>query len=123
MKDETSSPMGLRCVVEPDRERVVVRPIGEIDLATVGAVERPLDELWGRGFRAIDLDLRWVPFMDSTGLRLIIRYSQRAEEDGVALRVDVLPGGPVHRLLEVTATLELLPVRLSGPAIDGLAAG
>jgi anti-sigma B factor antagonist len=112
-----TSPLGLRCEVEPDRERVVVRPVGEIDLATVGVVEAPLAELWTTGFAEIVLDLRWVSFMDSTGLRLIIRRCQMAEEDGKALRVDVDEASQVHRLLELTGLLDLLPITLlpAGP--------
>ena len=113
MKDLT--PLGLRCLVEPDRERVVVRPIGEIDLATVGLVEAPLRELWASGFDAVVLDLREVPFMDSTGLRLVIHETRLAEQDGKALRVEIAEGGAVHRLLEVTGMLDHLPVTVIGP--------
>jgi anti-sigma B factor antagonist len=103
---------GLRCDIEPDRERVIVRPVGEIDLATVGAVEAPLSELWASGFTRIVLDLRWVSFMDSAGLRLVIRFGRRAQEEGVDLRVIVVEGEAVHRLLEITAMLGVLPVEL-----------
>jgi stage II sporulation protein AA (anti-sigma F factor antagonist) len=104
---------GLRCEIEPDRDRVIVRPYGEIDIATVGAVEAPLDELRSSGFQTVVLDLRWVPFMDSTGLRLILRQCQHAEQDGTALRVEVTEGGAVHRLLSLTGVLDVLPVSLS----------
>jgi anti-sigma B factor antagonist len=110
MKD--TPPIGLRCEVEPDRERVVVRPIGEIDLATVGVVEAPLIELRTTGFAEIVLDLRWVSFMDSTGLRLVLRHCRMAEQDGKALRVDVGEASQVHRLLELTGMLDLLPITL-----------
>jgi anti-sigma B factor antagonist len=113
VKDLT--PHGLRCLVEPDRERVVVRPIGEIDLATVGVVEAPLCELRTSAVAEIVLDLRQVPFMDSTGLRLVIHQTRLAEQDRRALRIDVAEGGAVHRLLEVTAMLEHLPVRVAPP--------
>jgi anti-anti-sigma factor len=107
----------LRCEIEPDRDRVIVRPYGEIDIATVAAVDAPLEELHGSGFTTIVLDLRWVPFMDSTGLRLILRQCQRAEQDGTTLRVDVTEGGAVHRLLSLTGVLDVLPVSLmpAGP--------
>jgi anti-sigma B factor antagonist len=102
----------LRCEVEPDRDSVTVRPVGEIDLATVGPIEARLDELWASGFRKIVLDLRRVSFMDSAGLRLVIGHNRRAEQDGAALRVEVAEGGAVHRLLQMTATLGLLSVTL-----------
>jgi anti-anti-sigma factor len=102
---------GLRCNVEPDRERVIVRPVGEIDLASVGVVEGPLTDLLASGFAALVLDLRGVTFMDSTGLRLLMRTARRAEADGVDLAIEIDPAGPVHRLLELTAVLPLLPIR------------
>jgi anti-sigma B factor antagonist len=108
-------PLGLRCLVEPDRERVVVRPIGEIDLATVGLVEAPLRELRTTGFDEVVLDLCQVPFMDSSGLRLVIQQTRLAEQDGKALRIEIAEGGAVHRLLEVTAMLDHLQVTVVGP--------
>jgi anti-sigma B factor antagonist len=111
VKDLT--PLGLRCLVEADDARVVVRPIGEIDLATVGVVEAPLCELRTGAVGEIVLDLRQVPFMDSTGLRLVIHQTRLAEQDGRVLCIDVAEGGAVHRLLEVTAMLEHLPVRVA----------
>jgi anti-sigma B factor antagonist len=111
--DQTSTP-GLRCEIEPDRDRVVVRPMGEIDLATVGVVETPLNELWGTGFTTIVLDLRWVSFMDSTGLRLLIRQCQRAEQDGAALEVSVAGDGAVHRLLHLAGLVDRLPITVQG---------
>ncbi|HWH95959.1 MAG TPA: STAS domain-containing protein [Baekduia sp.] len=113
MKDNTPY-RGLRCHVEPDRDRVIVRPVGEIDLATVGVVDAPLGELWDSGFTAIVIDLRWVPFMDSTGLRMLVRWSRRAQEDGVDLRIEVPDDSQVHRLFELTAMLDALPLVTGG---------
>ena len=64
----------------------------------------------------IVLDLRWVPFKDSTGLRLLIRHRERARAEDATLRIDIAPGGAVHRLLELTGTLELLPIRACAAA-------
>jgi anti-sigma B factor antagonist len=102
------APQGLRCHIEPDRERVVVRAVGEVDLATVGLLDAPLTELRASGFTQIAIDLRAVTFMDSTGLRLLVRWRRRAQEDGFDLQIDVDPDGPVHRVLELTGLLDVL---------------
>ena len=88
----------------PDRRRVLVVPRGELDLATVDAVSREIDELVARGFEQIVIDLRGVSFMDSTGLRLVIRHSAR--EDA---RVSVIDGSDaISRLFDLTGTRDAI---------------
>ena len=57
----------FRCELEPERERVGVRPIGESDMATVPVGEAHLSELTAAGFKQLTLDLGAVCFLDSTG--------------------------------------------------------
>jgi anti-anti-sigma factor len=102
------APDGLRCHVEPDRERVIVRAVGEVDLATAAVLEEPLNELRAGGFTAIELNLREVTFMDSTGLRLLVRWRRRAQADAFDLRIEVDPDGPVARVMELTGLQDLL---------------
>jgi anti-anti-sigma factor len=64
------------------------------------------------------LDLRSVSFMDSTGLRMLVRQARHAEGDGRSLRIRVARGGEVHRVLELTTMLAHLPVNLEGSADD-----
>jgi anti-anti-sigma factor len=95
----------LRCSVEPHRETVRVRPVGEIDLATVDIVERQLSELKAAGVTALTLDLRAVSFLDSSGLRMILRWNAQAAADGFAFRLIEGPSA-VRRLFDVTGTTE-----------------
>jgi anti-anti-sigma factor len=104
----TPAPQGLRCHVEPDRERVVVRAVGEVDLATVDELHEPLTELLANGFTQIGIDLREVTFMDSTGLRLLVLWRRRAQADGFDLQIAVDPAGPVARVVELTGLQEVL---------------
>jgi anti-anti-sigma factor len=64
-----------------------VVPYGDLDLATVDRVRHAIDSLVDADFADIVLDLRNLWFMDSSGLNLVIRYSQR---DDVHFRV--IPG-------------------------------
>jgi anti-sigma B factor antagonist len=72
----------FRCDVVPQEDGVIVAPAGEMDMATVGAVEAELRALRIRGFDKIVLDLNGLTFMDSTGLHLAVRWSTAAARDG-----------------------------------------
>jgi anti-sigma B factor antagonist len=97
----------FRCDVEAERGRVRVTPHGELDLATVPDVERRLRELRESGFDHIVFDLRELAFMDSTGLRLLMREDALAKADGGTFAV--IPGAPaVQRIFEVACMSDLL---------------
>jgi anti-sigma B factor antagonist len=94
-------PEPFRCDVEPDRGRVRVVPHGEIDVATVGELERRLRELRDSGFDQLVVDLRGVTFMDSTGLRLLLAWDDEARRNGIGFRL-VAGSDPVQRLFELS---------------------
>jgi anti-anti-sigma factor len=83
----------FRCELESERDRVRVRPIGEIDLATVPVVQAHLSELEAAGFKQVTLDLRAVGFVDSTGLRMILEWDARSRADGFAF--SLVAGPPI----------------------------
>jgi anti-anti-sigma factor len=97
----------LRCEVIPQRDEVRVRPVGSLDLATVKVLEDQLVELREAGFRRFVLDLAELSFMDSTGLRLILRWDAEARGDGFDLGLIAGPP-PVQRVFELTGTLDRL---------------
>jgi len=98
----------FRCELEPERERVRIRPIGEIDMATAPAVETHLTELTAAGFKQVTLDLRAVCFLDSSGLRMILEWDARSRADGFAF--SLVAGPPtVQRLFDLTGTTARLP--------------
>jgi anti-sigma B factor antagonist len=99
----------FRCDIEPDREHVVVRPVGEVDLGTSERVDTVLQELREAGFTRIVIDRRRVTFLDSSGLRLLIAWAQGAEADGYDLGI-VPDSPPVMRLLELTGAKGYLPL-------------
>ena len=87
--------------VDRDRERVVVIPHGELDLLTVGVLDAALREQLARRVADIVLDLRQLTFMDSTGLRLLLRLDGDARAAGVAFSI-IDAEGPIRRLLTLT---------------------
>jgi anti-sigma B factor antagonist len=107
MRFDRSELEPFRCEVEPDRETVRVRPIGELDLATVPLVEAQLAELWSVGFTRLVLDLREVCFLDSTGVRLLLTWQRHHAADGLVFRV--ISGPPdVQRVLKIAGIVDHL---------------
>ena len=98
------------CQVTPERDHVVVAPRGELDMATVGALELELKSVRDARFDTIVLDLGGLSFMDSSGLHLVIRWTADASRDG--FRFELEPGpAPVQRIFELAAVNETLPWR------------
>jgi anti-anti-sigma factor len=90
-------------VVAADAESVVVRPRGELDLATsdrLAATLRTVDASAG----VVVLDLSGLSFLDAAGLKVLIEARQALGE-----RLTVLPGPPpVQRLIALTRTDQAL---------------
>jgi anti-anti-sigma factor len=51
---------------------------GELDLASVAELQAELDALTGQNAANVIVDLRGVTFVDSTGLRVLLRARQAA---------------------------------------------
>jgi anti-sigma B factor antagonist len=87
--------------------RVVVRPVGELDIATVPEVDAQLARARADGFTELVLDLRELGFMDSSGLRLILEWTELAGRDGCTFKVVEGPE-PVQRVLRLTRVVDAL---------------
>lgn len=78
----------------------MIRPVGALDLATSDDVEQQLRSCLDEG-HAVVLDLSEVDFLDSSGMRGILRAHRLAEERGVSFAI--APGPPaVQRVLHIT---------------------
>jgi anti-sigma B factor antagonist len=100
----------FRIDVEREPGRVLVRPVGELDLATVPSLERELSRLRDSGASGVVLDLRGLTFMDSTGLSLTLRWSLEASRDGFDFSL-VRGRGAIQRLFDLTGMDRRLPFR------------
>jgi anti-sigma B factor antagonist len=82
---------------------------GELDLATAAGLETTVLGLFVEGVNSVELDLSRLTFMDSTGLRAVLRAQELCAEHGYDFLVT--PGsGQVQRLLELTGTTDVLPL-------------
>jgi anti-anti-sigma factor len=104
----------FHCKVIPEGDHVIVAPHGELDMATVGAIEAELARVRRSGADHVVLDLGGLTFMDSSGLNLVSRWVAESSDDG--FRFELEPGPPaVQRVFELAAMTDRLPFR-TGPS-------
>ncbi len=85
----------------------VISVSGELDLASSPALEEELERVAQSDAQVVIVDLRNLEFMDSTGLSVLVRAHQRAEEDG--RRLGLVNGSQqVQRLLTLTGVADRL---------------
>ena len=102
-------PESFRCESRQDGDRCWVQPIGELDLDTAPALEQQMEAARAAGAQSVVLDLRGLTFMDSTGLRLVIRWDTAAKAEGFEFAI--VPGvDVVQRVFQLTGMDEHLPV-------------
>lgn len=80
---------------------------GEVDIAAAPALELALDGAIRDSAGAFVLDLCEADFLDSSGLRLILRARALLAREDRALAI-VCPPGPVRRLFTQTGIADLL---------------
>lgn len=101
----------LELAVEMVGDLGVIRVDGEVDHATAAQLQTCAETVLEDGARNLVLDLAQVSFMDSSGLKVIIRVRNRANERGGTMAVrhasDI-----VGRVMDVTG---LGPLLVPGP--------
>jgi anti-anti-sigma factor len=111
--------------VDRDGDTVFARLAGELDLAA----EEPLDTLFGQlageaATRNLIVDLRGISFMDSTGLRILLKQEMGSRRDGFDFAL-IPPRGPAMKVLRLSGVDRLIELRTdSGEKLsDGAKAG
>ena len=109
----------LRVDLEITDAGTVVRLSGELDLGTVAEAEDALFRIEDEGPGGITLDLRYLGFIDSTGLRFILSAHARAVEQD---RPFAIVRGPdvVHRVFVLTRLDERLPFSDGADSLPGV---
>jgi anti-anti-sigma factor len=110
-EDALGSLVALQAVAGPvfgvREEAGTVTVRGELDVATAGSLEKLLLRRREPGTR-IRLDLSGLGFMDSTGLRVLLRAQQAAERGGWEVEL-VGVTRPVRRLFDLSGVHDALP--------------
>lgn len=74
---------------------------GEVDLATVDALQGAIDDAYERHTADVVVDLTQSTFMDSTGLKALVMANRRFAKGGRSFAIAV-SGGPVSRLIDLS---------------------
>lgn len=97
----------FRLEVRSDDHTTVISVSGELDLASSPALEEELERVAKSDATVIVVDLAELEFMDSTGLSVLVRAHQRAEQSG--RRLGLVNGSQqVQRLLTLTGVADRL---------------
>jgi anti-anti-sigma factor len=111
-------PEPFRIETESVRDRAIVTPIGELDLAAAGALQDLLIRSEAAEPGVLVCDLRRLSFMDCSGLRLLLEAGGRARQADRQLKI-LCAAGQVSRLLSLlNADRQLDIARAATPARD-----
>lgn len=88
----------------------IIRLFGDLDIRSARELQATLSEAVGDRTRELAIDLRKVSFIDSTALGALVRASEQLRNQGRALTLAILPGGPVEGLLDVSGLHERFSV-------------
>src|SRR3954454_869518 len=101
-------PIEMTLAVDVKRlgDLTVVKPWGELDLATIEVLRAALDGI--RLPQCLLLDLRGLCFMDSSGVHLLTALNQRAMREGFELSL-VAPPAPADTAIRLCGLDRRLP--------------
>ena len=101
-------PPGFEIRVQPERDAVSVRPIGELDLCGSRRLSTVVDELVDAGFEDVVIDLRSLAFIECAGVRVPLAQHAAAVRGG--RRLSLIHGRAcIRRVFALTGTLDMLP--------------
>jgi anti-anti-sigma factor len=115
---EWLAPILFDAQVHLNRETVVVEVRGELCLASAPLLLERLEELEA-GFARLILDLTRVTFIDSSGIRLLVRLQSRARSDAFDFAISV--AGASERTLELMGLRHQFE-RVAGEEVERLLA-
>jgi anti-sigma B factor antagonist len=90
----------FECSAEETPDAVILRPSGEVDLATVATFSDALTRAAARG-RCIVVDMMGIEYIDSSGIHALIGYANACKQRGDLL-ILVAPRGTVQKVIRIT---------------------
>jgi anti-anti-sigma factor len=83
---------------------------GDLDMSATFALEPVLDRVLADNPRELVLDLGHVPFVDSSGLGLLVATQERASRADVDMAIKGA-GPEIQRVFQIAGLDDVLPVR------------
>jgi anti-sigma B factor antagonist len=102
---------------------LVAKVRGVMDYSTQPELRTRLQKVIAPDQRAVVLDVAEVTFCDSVGLNILLEARLEAQRAGIALALVCVPGGMVHRVLEITGATRVLQIFDTVTAAEAALAG
>ena len=91
-------------------DHVVMRLVGDIDMANVDTVAQAINDAIANRCETADVHLDDVTYVDSAGLQMLFVLATRLRRLQIQLRVLARTGTPAQRVIELSGMSELLGV-------------
>jgi anti-sigma B factor antagonist len=111
-RQATTEAADFRVDVVHEPGGVRIRPVGEIDMATIGVLRSRIDEARAAAVDRVILDLRATTFLDSSGLHLIVETETWARSNDTVFAIVAGPADVQH-------TFDVAGVTGRLPFVDG----
>ena len=103
--------------VERLDEVALVKVGGELDLTPAATLDARIEDLLADGVNQIVIDLREAQFIDSQGVRILVKYELRSRRDGFDLGV-IPAAGQVRRVFETMGIDRLIRLQSDLESLD-----
>ena len=118
MHDLEALPSTIAAVdVERLDELALVKVGGELDLTPAATLDARIEDLLADGVNQIVIDLREAQFIDSQGVRILVKYELRSRRDGFDLGV-IPAAGQVRRVFETMGIDRLIRLQSDLESLD-----
>ena len=111
-------PVELSVLTTADGARLTLVLAGELDMATASRLEASIEQALAHDPAELVLDMSDVRFMDSTGLRAVLRARQSCEGQGGEFFLIPSETGEQHQLFHVSGLIGKLTFHEPTP-LDG----
>ncbi len=107
--------------IEERDEVVIARVTGELDIAEAAATGDRIEAAVPNAARGVVVDFSNLAFIDSSGIAMLFQLVRHLSARRQALRLVVVPGGPIARVLEIVEFGRAAPMHAElDEAIAGL---
>ena len=103
--------------VERLDEVALVKVGGELDVTPAATLDARIEDLLADGVNQIVIDLREAQFIDSQGVRILVKYELRSRRDGFDLGV-IPAAGQVRRVFETMGIDRLIRLQSDLESLD-----
>lgn len=102
--------MSLSVTTQEQNNAIIVNVAGEVDVSCASVLRDAVDRALEQDIASLEIDLSEVPYIDSTGIGVLVGGAHRASDAGVGYEV-THPQRNVARVLGMLGVNEELGIR------------